>query len=101
MDDKLKQLAESRYSQKEFLGILFELAVEDQWFDLQHMIQHDMAKAILADYSFELGEGYLNTDIFFRHWEDVIEVGWSAFCQHTGLPREKVRLRLEQLRDGI
>ncbi len=29
MDDKLKQLAESRYSQKEFLGILFELAVED------------------------------------------------------------------------
>ncbi len=101
MDDKLKQLAESRYSQKEFLGILFELAVEDQWFDLQHMIQHDMAKAILADYSFELGEGYLNTDIFFRYWEEVIEVGWNAFCQHTGLPREKVRLRLEQLRDGI
>jgi hypothetical protein len=100
MDEKLKQLAETRYSQKEFLGILFELAVEEQWFDLQHMIQHDMAKAILADYSYELGEGYLNTDIFFQHWEEVIEVGWCAFCQHTGLPREKVKLRLEQLRDG-
>ena len=37
-------------------GIIFppapalpELALEEQWFDLQHMIQHDMAKAILAD----------------------------------------------------
>src|ERR1700689_4986661 len=74
MDDRLKQMAETRYGQPEFLSVLFDLALEDQWFDLQHIIQHDMAKAILADYSYELGKGYLNNDIFFNNWEDVIDV---------------------------
>lgn len=97
----MRELAESRYSQKEFLSTLFELALEEQWFDLQHMIQHDMAKAILADYSFELGKDYLNQDIFFTNWEAVIDVGWDAFCKHTGLPREKVQSRLQQLREAI
>jgi hypothetical protein len=101
MDQRLRELAESRYGQKEFLSVLFDLALEEQWFDLQHVIQHDMAKAILADYSYELGKGYLNQDIFFNHWEDVIEVGWDTFCSHTGLAREQVKLRLQQARDAI
>ena len=46
-----------------FLQALFELAIEEQWFDLQHMVQHDMAKAILADYSLEQGQDYLNQKI--------------------------------------
>src|ERR1700751_568093 len=94
MDNRLRELAESRYRQPEFLAALFELALEEQWFDLQHMVQHDMAKAILADYSYEQGKGYLKQDVFFSHWEDVIEVGWSAFCSHTGLSREKVKQHL-------
>jgi hypothetical protein len=65
MDDRLRELAENRYGQKEFLSALFDLALEEQWFDLQHLIQHDMAKAILADYSQEIGKDYLNQEIFY------------------------------------
>lgn len=99
MDNLLRELAETRYRQQAFLQELFALAVEEQWFDVQHMVQHDMAKAILSDYSYELGKGLLNTEIFFNHWEEVIEVGWRAFCEHTGLPMEKVKQQLEKLRD--
>ena len=90
MDERLKEFAESRYSQPEFLKALFELALEEQWFDLQHIIQHDMAKAILADYSYELGKDYLNNDIYYNNWEAVIDVGWSKFCGHTGLTMDSV-----------
>lgn len=100
MDNRLREMAESRYRQEVFLSTLFELAVEGQWFDLQHMVQHDMAKAILADYSYELGKDYLNKDIFHRYWEDVIEVGWIAFCEHTGLSRDKVNQHLRRLREA-
>ena len=101
MDNRLRDLAETRYKQEVFLATLFELAVEDQWFDLQHMVQHDMAKAILADYSYELGKDYLNRDIFMKHWEEVIEVGWKTFCEHTGLPRDKVNQNLQRLREAF
>lgn len=101
MDERLRELAEARYRQPTFLQTLFELAVEEQWFDLQHMVQHDMAKAILADYSLEQGLDYLNQKIYFDHWEDVIEVGWNAFCAHSGLTREKVAQQLASLRDGF
>jgi len=101
MDPRLKELAHARYSQKQFLAALFDLALEEQWFDLQHMVQHDMAKAIIADYSFQTGCDYLNQDLFFTHWEEVIEVGWSTFCLHTGISRTKVEDNLAQLRDGI
>ncbi len=101
MEERLRELAESRYQQKEFLATLFELALEEQWFDLQHMVQHDMAKAILADYSYELGKDYLNRDIFLAHWEDVIDVGWRTFCNHTGLSRDKVNQHLRRLREAI
>jgi hypothetical protein len=101
MDDRLRQLAETRYRQPFFLQALFELALEEQWFDLQHMVQHDMAKAILADYSLENGKDYLNQKIYFDYWEDVIEVGWTAFCNHTGLSREKVNQQLAQLRNSF
>ncbi|MBK8220969.1 MAG: hypothetical protein IPK73_08100 [Candidatus Obscuribacter sp.] len=99
MDDRLKELAEMRYGQSEYLKVLFDLALEDNWFDLQHMIQHDMAKAILADYSYEKGLGYLNQEVFFDFWEEVIEVGWSIFCRHTGLSRERVDKALANLRE--
>lgn len=99
MDNRLKELAEKRYRQPVFLSTLFELAVEEQWFDLQHMVQHDMAKAILADYCLEQGINYLSSDHFFDNWEEVIEVGWAAFCEHTGLPKEKVDSNLQKLRD--
>jgi hypothetical protein len=101
MDHRLKELAEMRYRTPMFLKALFELAVEEHWSVLQHMIQHDMAKAILADYSLEKGYDYLDQKIYMTHWEDVIEVGWSAFCAHTGLTREKVDQHLAALRDGI
>lgn len=101
MDERLRELAESRYGQKEFLSALFELALEEQWFDLQHLIQHDMAKAILADYSYELGKGYLNTEVFYSNWESVIEVGWQVFCSHTGLTMDKVNSHLIELREAI
>ncbi len=101
MDERLRELAEIRYGQREFLSVLFDLALAEQWFDVQHVIQHDMAKAILADYSFELGQGYLNQDIFYRYWEDVIAVGWNKFCHHTGLPLDQVKQQLEKLRDDI
>ena len=101
MDDRLRELSEGRYAQQEFLKALFDLALDEQWFELQHCIQHDMAKAILADYSYELGLGYLNQDIFYKNWEDVIEIGWQIFCTHTGLTREKVNLCLAQLREAI
>jgi hypothetical protein len=99
MNDRLRELAELKYRQKAFLAALFELALEEQWLDLQHMIQHDMAKAVLADYSFERGEDYLNSTTFFENWEDVIEVGWRAFCEHTGLPIERVQAQLKSLTD--
>ena len=98
---RLQELAENRYGQDEFLKVLFDLALEDQWFDLQHMIQHDMAKAIIADYSYELGQGFLNQEIYFSCWEEVIEIGWGKFCEHTGLSRDKVRFNLEKLREAI
>lgn len=101
MEDRLKELAHSRYSQKEFLGALFELALEEHWFDVQHMVQHDMAKAIIADYSREMGNDYLNQDLFYQCWEEVIEVGWTTFCQHTGLTRQKVDESLAQLREDV
>src|ERR1700731_787049 len=101
MDERLRQLAETRYKQPFFLQALFELALEEQWFDLQHMVQHDMAKAILADYSLEQGRDFLNRQIYFDHWEEVIEVGWAAFCLHTGLTPEKVKQQLASLRDGF
>jgi hypothetical protein len=99
MDNQLRDLAQSRYRQPAFLSALFELALEEQWFDVQHMVQHDMAKAILADYSLDLGRGYLNHDIFNENWEEVIGVGWEAFCEHTGLPMEKVQQKLALLRE--
>ena len=46
MDERLRELAHARYSQKAFLSALFELALEEQWFDVQHMVQHDMAKRL-------------------------------------------------------
>jgi hypothetical protein len=101
MDDRLKELAQERYGQKEYLSTLFELALEEKWFDLQHLIQHDMAKAILADYSQELGKDYLNQEVFYNNWEDVIQVGWMAFCKHTGLSMEQVNVRLQALRNAI
>ncbi len=101
MDERLRELAEERYGQKEFLTVLFDLALEEQWFDLQHLIQHDMAKAILADYSQELGKDYLNQEVFYNNWEDVIQIGWQAFCAHTGLSMDKVNLRLQALREAI
>ena len=101
MDDQLRLLAQERYSQKEFLNTLFDLALAEQWFDLQHMLQHDMAKAILADYSNNLGYGFLDTKIYYEHWEDVIEIGWQTFCTHTGMSRQQVQTKLAQLRDAI
>jgi len=101
MDDRLREMCEERYEQKEFLGALFELALEEQWFDVQHLIQHDMAKAILADYSLEQGKGYLNQEIFYSHWEEVIDIGWNRFCKHTGLTMDKVNRHLQELREAI
>ncbi len=98
---RLKELAEQRYSQEFFLRTLFELALEEQWIDLTHMIQHDMAKAILADYSLEEGLGYLNQKVYMEFWEDVIEIGWMRFCEHTGLERDKVDMRLKEFREAI
>ncbi len=98
---RLKELAEQRYSQEFFLRTLFELALEEQWIDVTHMIQHDMAKAILADYSLEQGLGYLNQKVYMEFWEDVIEIGWMRFCEHTGLSRDKVDLRLKEFREAI
>jgi len=100
MDSRLQELAEYRYRQSEFLSALFELAVEGQWFELQHMVQHDMAKAILADYSQELGKGYLNQDIFLTNWEAVIDIGWQSFCEHTGLSRDRIRNELGKLSEA-
>jgi hypothetical protein len=101
MDKQLKELAEHRYGQTEFVKTMMELAVEGQWFDLQHVIQHDMAKAILADYSFKLGRGYFNLQIFNDYWEDVIEIGWKTFCSRTGIPRENVKAKLKELHNAI
>ncbi len=101
MDDRLKELAERRYSQREFLKVLFELALEKQWFDLEHMIQHDMAKAILADYSYEQGLGYLNSQVFYDNWEAVIEIGWLKFCNHTGINLDVIKNELKNLRNEI
>jgi hypothetical protein len=101
MHDRLRELAETRYRQPIFLATLFELALEEQWFDVQHLVQHDMAKAILADFSVEQGLGYLNSQVYYDYWEDVIDIGWCAFCEHTGLSRERVKIQLEQLREAM
>jgi hypothetical protein len=101
MDKELKDLAEKRYGQQEFVNTAFELAVEGKWFDLQHVIQHDMAKAILADYSVKLGRGYLNLQVFNDYWEEVIEIGWKTFCKRTGISREKIRTTLKKLHNEI
>jgi len=98
---RLKELAEQRYSQEVFLRALFELALEEEWTHLSHMIQHDMAKAILADYSLEQGLGYLNQKCYMEFWEEVIEIGWVQFCKHTGLERDKVDLCLKEFREAI
>lgn len=95
----LERNGRGQIQSKAFLSALFDLALEEQWFDLQHMIQHDMAKAIIADYSYETGRGYLNQDIYFNSWEDVIEIGWSTFCSHTGVSRSKVESCLAKLRE--
>lgn len=97
MDARLKEIAVDHYQQQEFLQTLFELAVENKWFDVQHMVQHDMAKAIIADYSLEQGLGFLNTQLFYDNWEQVIEIGWDSFCIHTGLSRERVNKQLQKL----
>jgi hypothetical protein len=101
MNEQLREMAEKRYGQSEFLRMLFDLALEERWFELQHVIQHDMAKAILADYSYFLGQGYFNSQIFYDHWEEVIEIGWQAFSNHTGIPLEKVEARLAELSNKI
>lgn len=101
MDERLKEIAEIHYQQQEFLQTLFELAVENKWFDVQHMVQHDMAKAIIADYSLEQGMGFFDSQIFFDNWEQVIDVGWNAFCTHSGLSRERVMKQLQQLGDNL
>lgn len=101
MDERLKEIAEDHYRQQEFLQTLFELAVENQWFDVQHMVQHDMAKAVIADYSLEQGLGFLNQQLFLDNWEQVINVGWNAFCDHTGLSRERVNKQLQKLGDQM
>jgi hypothetical protein len=99
MDPRLRELAELKYQQSEFLKTLFELAVEEKWSMLQHLVQHDMAKAVLADYMTERGENYFVSPRFFDHWEEVIAVGWQAFCNHTGLSPESVQQKLGALRD--
>ncbi len=101
MDARLRTLAKERYSQEQFLSTLYELALAEQWFDLQHVVQHDMAKAILADYSYEMGKDYLDPKIYYAHWEEVIEIGWQIFCQHTTITREHVRIKLSQLHETI
>lgn len=101
MDDRLKELAQSRYQQREFLQTLFELAIENQWFDVRQMVQHDMAKAIIADYSQEQGRGFLDGELFLDNWESVVEVGWGAFCAHTGLTRDRVNHQLQQLGENL
>ena len=99
MDPRLAELAESQYRQPAFLTQLFELAVEEQWSVLQHMIQHDMAKAILANYCIEKGQDYLKSKAFFESWEEIIQIGWKVFCEHTGLSMEKVQENLHRLHE--
>lgn len=99
MDLRLKELAEERYKQPAFLANLFELAIEKEWFHVQHMIQHDMAKAIISDYAFELGYRNWNNQVFLDNWEDVIHIGWRIFCEHTGLTKDKVDIALKQLQE--
>jgi len=101
MNDQLKEMAEARYGQTEFLRALFDLALEERWFELQHVIQHDMAKAILADYSFYTGQGYLDSKIFYDNWEEVIAIGWQVFSNHTGIPLEQVKIRLAEISNKI
>jgi len=101
MNDQLKEMAETRYRQTEFLRALFDLALEERWFELQHVIQHDMAKAILADYSLSNGRGYLDSKIFYDNWEEVIAIGWKVFSDHTGIPLEQVKVRLAEISNQI
>ncbi|MBX9879905.1 MAG: hypothetical protein K2Y22_15715 [Candidatus Obscuribacterales bacterium] len=99
MDSRLQEIAESRYHQQQFLATLLELAVEQQWFDVRHMVQHDMAKAILSDYSSEIGRGDMHMPTYYENWEEVVAVGWKAFCDHTGLSQEKLEQHLQALGD--
>lgn len=101
MDDQLRHLAQRCYGQEQFLRTLFDLALENEWFQLQHLIQHDMAKAILADYSCRQGKGYLDSQIYYDNWEEVIDIGWQTFCNHTGISRERVIKQLKQVRESI
>jgi hypothetical protein len=101
MDTQLLQLAEAKYSQEEFLNTIRQLALAEQWFDLQHVVQHDMAKAILADYSMLTEKDYLDPKIFYTYWEEVIEIGWEIFCERTGISREHIRVKLSQLHEKI
>ncbi len=101
MDLRLRELAQEKYKQEQLLSTLFELTLAEQWFDLQHIVQHDIAKAVLADYSFEKGEDFLDTTTYYAHWEEVIEIGWEIFCQHTKMNREDVRAKLSQLHENI
>lgn len=96
--DRLRELAEHKYGQEVFLRVLFDLALEERWFDLRHMVQHDMAKAVIADYCRELGKReYLDEKIYLDCWEEVIDIGWNKFCHHTGIPRDRVDIYLRRL----
>lgn len=96
--DRLRELAEFKYGQEVFLRVLFDLALEERWFDLRHMVQHDMAKAVIADYCRELGKReYLDEKIYLDCWEEVIDIGWTKFCQHTGITRDRVDTYLSRL----
>lgn len=101
MDDQLKELAENRYGQEAFIRVLFELALEEQWFDLEHVIQHDIAKSILADYSCHQRKGYFSNELFYEHWEEVIEIGWKIFSKRTGITRERVKTKLNERHNAI
>ena len=68
---------------------------------MPYLVQHDIGKAILADFSLEQGLGYLNSQVYYDYWEEVIDIGWDAFCSHTGLTRERVKVQLEQLREAM
>ena len=101
MDKQLKQIAQNRYAQDDFVKAVFELALEKEWLSLERVIQHDMAKAILADYSCKLGKGYLDDSIFFNNWENVIEIGWRVFFKRTGISKKLVQKNLKQLHDSF
>lgn len=101
MDAQLLKLTEEHYSQEEFLKTLYELALLEKWFELQHLVQHDMAKAILADYSYISGVDYLDQKIFYSSWEEVIEIGWQIFCRYSKISRDYIRAKLNDLHESV